>query len=214
MSYNLNNGNPHNCTIEYVDSKGEATVREIDIYNANVSDAGAVVFTSFCGLRQEFRSFRADRIVSFIDADGVVHDDISAYMRDQLGLPADMKSYSSEQWDSIFKFIQPYATLFCLVADADGARSKEEVAIAVRMVGQLCKAAGLDFCGYARRKVFKYIEKMEITDEQLSNLDNIDKEIPKATIKRMIKNVCMADGMFCEQEMGFFDVIMSEVFGN
>jgi hypothetical protein len=214
MAINLNKSEPHRCTIEYVDAKGEATMREIDIYNADVSKDGDVVLTSFCSMRMAWRTFRADRVVSFIDADGVVHDDISRYMRDTLGLPADMVSYSAEQWDTVFAFIKPYATLFCVIADADGVRTKEEITVAVRAIGRLCRSAGLEFCGYARRKVFKYIEKMEITDEQLASLDNVDKSIPKPSMRRMISNICMADGTFCQDETRLFDAVMAEVFGH
>lgn len=61
------------ATMEYVDAKGartRRTIRPSRIY----SDGDRLYLTAFCLLRGAPRTFRVDRIVSFIDEDGVVHE--------------------------------------------------------------------------------------------------------------------------------------------
>lgn len=72
--------------VEYESASGDFSRRRIMLRAVSVRDDGAVFLRALCFERNALRSFRLDRVQSIIDADGVVHKDAAAFLRDELRL--------------------------------------------------------------------------------------------------------------------------------
>jgi hypothetical protein len=72
--------------IEYESAGGDFSRRRIMLRAISVRDDGAVFLRALCFERNALRSFRLDRVLRIIDADGVVHDNPAAFLRDELRL--------------------------------------------------------------------------------------------------------------------------------
>ncbi|MEO0385072.1 MAG: WYL domain-containing protein [Pseudomonadota bacterium] len=70
---------PQDCTIDYVDSRGEASCRTITVSAVEHNNAGNIVLKAHCHVRDAPRAFRLDRVSSVTDMDGEVFEDPAAY---------------------------------------------------------------------------------------------------------------------------------------
>ncbi len=66
-------------TIEYIDSKGQSSVRRIRIIDLRQKDNGCAYVNAHCFERKAQRNFRIDRILHVIDDDGVVYDPVDFF---------------------------------------------------------------------------------------------------------------------------------------
>jgi hypothetical protein len=72
--------------IEYESASGDFSRRRIMLRAVSVRDDGVVFLRALCFERNALRCFRLDRVQSIIDADGVIHEDAAAFLRDELRL--------------------------------------------------------------------------------------------------------------------------------
>lgn len=70
---------PQDCTIDYIDSRGQTSCRTITITAVEHNQAGNIILKGLCHARDAPRAFRMDRITSVIDRDGEVFEDAPAY---------------------------------------------------------------------------------------------------------------------------------------
>lgn len=80
-----NGTDPISVTIDYVDSKGETSLRTITIHAVERNAAGHYCLKAECHAREAPRTFRLDRITDIIDVDGEVHTDVEDFLRSVLG---------------------------------------------------------------------------------------------------------------------------------
>lgn len=198
--------------IEYVDQKGKESTRPITVNCLDIDTNGKVRLQAECKLRGESRAFLADSIVSIIDYDGEVHSDVYGYLRTYMGLPEDAAAFSQANWNRLFTFANPYLTLMCILADADGRRSSEEIDTAVKVTVSLCKAIGVSVDAASKKRIRRHIADMVIDDAQLSSLDTIERIEDRSKILKALVKVCKADGEFCDEEERILENIMNEVF--
>lgn len=76
---------PATVTIEYVNSKGQESLRTITIRAIEVSTAGHLCLKAECHAKEMPRTFRLDRIQTVIDGDGEVHGKPVEFLREVLG---------------------------------------------------------------------------------------------------------------------------------
>lgn len=72
-------------TIEYLDASSKTTTRPVKVRRALADHDGGIYLRGHCYMRNASRTFRVDRIKSFIDDDGVVIDHRD-FLSDRLGI--------------------------------------------------------------------------------------------------------------------------------
>lgn len=70
--------------IEYTNQQGEVSERDIDLKAIKANSAGEIYFRAYCHLRNETRSFKADRVGRLFTARDERFDDFVDYMHSEL----------------------------------------------------------------------------------------------------------------------------------
>lgn len=122
--------------IEYESSSGELTSRRITVFGIRQGASGVAVLHAKCHERNAQRMFRVDRILSCIDYDGEVHDDVPAFMSMTFGMhpsafdEIDQRDFR-RRWERLRVLVRPQAVLFAALSRSDGLMRPDEVGIAM-----------------------------------------------------------------------------------
>lgn len=148
--------------IEYVDTKGRASVRRISVHAIEAGAGGMPCLYARCHERKAMRQFRVDRIRSCADFDGVVYPDVMQYLSETFGMgmsAAVAASAGHQRWASILDAIRADTVLLSCVSLADGARHDRETEviadylarIAEDVIGMMTDAEIVAMVRYVRR---------------------------------------------------------------
>lgn len=118
--------------IEYVDSQGRRSRRRITVWHIEASGRDKVpALYAKCHERNAMRLFRVDRIAACIDYDGVVHEDVPAYLSESFGMSLPLASAKEDQgerrWNLIVGTIRAEAVLLGAMARCDGHMVASEI---------------------------------------------------------------------------------------
>lgn len=178
---------PVTVTIEYVDSKGEDSLRTITIYAVERTAQDKLCLRAECHARERGRTFRVDRIQTVIDEQGEVFDDPEAYLRSALGDEAfdqgaantthrkPKSATNSCKEDPLIsrkeiraqfrEEARPFTRVLVAIARADGRYSKgEDVPITTFLLDHV---APIEFDNEDRAWVGGYVRRMNPTPEHV-----------------------------------------------
>lgn len=195
--------------IEYVDAAGQESRRRIRIDGIVRHPAKPMLISAFCFERMAKRSFRADRIKCYIDADGEVHEP-SAYLHEILNVPADE---NAPQAPGVSHRQQCEAGWRILVdmAWADGSLDPREVEVIVDFIvtEALLKRIDADDADWtALRRFIGRQRPPEIDpDRWIERIDREDQPVQRRLIAAA-KAVAAADGVIDPAEEELLDMIM------
>lgn len=116
---------PANLQIKYEDAQGDLTERVIHLRFVAPHD-DTLMLRAHCDMRDDVRSFRADRVIEATDLDtGEVIDDFESWLREKSGMAADFEGEDEEM-----PVIWRVARVLRCVGSADGQFRKDERRIA------------------------------------------------------------------------------------
>lgn len=167
---------PATFMIEYTDAYGSFTRRRITVKGIQKASDGTPMLYAQCHERNEPRNFRIDRIKSCIDYDGVVHDDVEAFLSEAVDLkPHRIRrtatghlaiDRTTNDWNTKRELLRPHVTVLTALALADGGVDPQEDEIIVDFCKEICarhrKAIGQD-----EDKLRRYIRRMRPAESTL-----------------------------------------------
>lgn len=118
--------------IEYVDGAGKRSRRRITVWHIEKSGRDQVpALYAKCHERNAMRMFRVDRIAARIDYDGVVHEDVPAFLSDSFGMSLPMarakENPDGRRWNLIVGAIRTETVLLSAMARCDGHMVASEI---------------------------------------------------------------------------------------
>lgn len=144
MAQQLGYAEGQSFAIEYVNSKGEASLRRITVFSLVQNSSGVPALMARCHERNATRQFRVDRIKSCIDYDGEVCEDVALFLHENFGMAHQMASRREAtddlaRWPEIREVVRPDAIVLVALSRADGLVLKSEIDIAVTYLALLAE---------------------------------------------------------------------------
>jgi hypothetical protein len=208
-------------SIEYVDSRGQQSCRPITVYSVVVGQGGIPCLYAKCHLRKEMRSFRIDRIREVFDLDGMVHDDVPAFLHETLGIEPSVPSRASaneltENWSQMRSACRPFAHLLAGLSRADGVMVQEEIEVAADYCIRLCERRKFAPCLNTDHAFRRYIKNLRPDHEAIMSacdvlLNSGVEEI--VLFLRAGKAVIHADGKLYPEETAMLNEISVHLTG-
>jgi hypothetical protein len=109
--------------IEYVDSRGRSSTRRVTVWSIEAGAGGMPCLYAKCHERQAMRQFRVDRIRSCADYDGVVHEDVMAFLSECFGIQIAVSTAEAapvDRWANVLATVRADAVLLACVSHSDG----------------------------------------------------------------------------------------------
>lgn len=209
--------NPASFMIEYTDAYGSFTRRRITVEAIQKASDGTPMLYAQCHERNEPRNFRIDRIKSCIDYDGVVHDDVEAFLNEAIGLkPHRIRRIAtghlaigptSKDWNAKREMLRPYVTILTALALADGGVDPPET----EKIIDFCKEMGArhrKVIGGDEDKLRRYIKRMRPAE---TNLDTACSKLATRSLAdrrllfRTADELARVDGKVDDVEIAFLE---------
>jgi len=211
-------GENRSFMIEYVDSKGDFSARRITINRLEVDESNVVIH-AFCHERGAQRTFIMSRIAAIIDFDGVVHDDVAAFISENFGnqirFIAD-KHASERAWETFKSCVIPDIDILLAVSIADGKKSKHESEAIVDIGVKLAADEGIHLDQENEKRFLGYVKRVR------PDLDAIDRACRTVFGRGKSRNVKLlnavvrvmdADGKRDDEEIIFLERFCKYITG-
>lgn len=162
----------HLFIIDYRDVRGRVTSRRVTVMGVIPGAGGIPLLQCHCHERGADRQFRTDRILTCYDMDGVVHEDVPAFLYQALGLPiaATVRTEGFEDrnaWPRIRSQVRPHATLLSAISHADDFMCDEEVLVIVDHCEATAGRAEFVFPPDTRELFERYVRRQRPTREAI-----------------------------------------------
>lgn len=219
----------HYFMIEYQDSKGATSRRRITVHTIKEGSDGSPVLAGICHERKAYRMFRADRILSCIDLDGVIYDDVPLFLHETFGLPmatltprpkvaktARADAPAERHWMPLRNVAKPHATLLVALSQSDGALSEAEMAIAERHCLAVVDDAGFDLSPDEHRRMLDYIRRLRPSAPTIRESCELLFASDTETIRRFLETALElvdSDGQRHPAEVKLLDRIARDLTG-
>lgn len=208
--------------IEYRDGRGRISTRRVTVWGIKEGRGAVPLLHCTCHERRAHRSFRADRILSCIDLDGEVHDDVPAFLAETFGMsPAtaartEPKAAPSSVWHRARPVIRHHATLLAALSLSDATMRDEEIVVAVEHCSRVADAAELPLDEDGIGKLERYIRRQRPTREAIWDACEELRRGDAATTRRLLASAVAlvdADGVRHDDEIDLLNDIAMELTG-
>lgn len=205
--------------IEYVDSKGQPSLRRITVWNIISGYGGIPCLLAFCYERNARRQFRIDRIKSCIDFDGQVYADVPAFLVENFGMSTSMASASAadgDRWHEVLGNIRTEATILSSIIRADGRLRLGEVDAVVEYLWRRAEATGIQLSPREVIALQRYVNRLRPTEDAIFRaLDKLSHGSP-SSINRLLSAAVVAmdsDGSRHNAEIALVNAIAKDLIG-
>lgn len=156
--------------IEYTDSRGDRSVRRVSVYGVKAGAGNVPMLVCKCHERQATRTFRADRISRCFDYDGVVYDDVPAFLQETLGLSpqAASRSYTDDEkevWKQTRLMLRPQVIFLTSLAHVDGSFHQFEMEVIVEHCSRAAHRRNLGLTETTHHNLVRYVTRSYPTAE-------------------------------------------------
>ncbi len=152
--------------IDYTDAAGKPSRRRITVWHIEQGSGGIPCLYARCHERAAMRNFRVDRIACCIDYDGVVHDDVPAFLSETFGMSlglASARPAAVDSWQPIKNAIWADAVLLAAISRVDAKRHDSETDVATRHLVALAERAGQMLTESDITAVWRYVARLRPT---------------------------------------------------
>lgn len=211
-------GENRSFMIEYVDSKGDFSARRITINRLEVDESNVVVH-AFCHERKAQRTFIMSRISSIIDFDGVVHDDVAAFIAENFGnqIRSIAEKHASEkEWDTFKSCVIPDIDILLAVSIADGKKSKNETEVIIDIGVKLAADDGIHLDQENEKRFQGYVKRVRPDFDAIDRACRIVFERKKSRNVKLLNAVVKvmdADGKRDDEEISFLERFCKYITG-
>lgn len=207
--------------IEYVGSSGERSTRPITVISLKQGAAGVPMLFAKCHLRKTTRTFRVDRIVSCIDFDGEVHEDIATFLFDNFGMAHHLASRTvspeeTDTWNRFRKAHRQHLILLAAISHADEHMTPPEIAVIADFCAKEADLMGIPTSEAFERSAVSYIKRLRPdTDHIAASLDALTSEPTDAVMRTLVAalSVVDADGVRHPEERALLNEVAMELIG-
>lgn len=199
-------------TIEYQDSAGYRTHRAIELH-AIYGDEIQTYLEAFCYLRNDKRTFVAQRIITIYDADGIEIADQQGFFLGVFGVdinPNNPKATEYGTWNSARINITHQALLLKLLAASDDDIHPEEIKETVEHCVQLAGQVSQKYLNLIPEIVKSVTATRETVAESLKYISKLSKN-EKSFFLQGCANVIAADGKIDASETELLKVFKNEL---
>lgn len=205
--------------IEYVDTKGSASVRRISVYSVEAGSGGMPCLYARCHERKAMRQFRVDRIRSCADFDGVVYPDVLKFLSDTFGMAmSDAVAASSghQRWSSVLHAIRAEAVLLSCVSLADGSRHDRETESMADYLSRIAEDAVGIMTDAEIVAMVRYVQRLRPGPEAITAAVEAMRRKESGHQRRFFSacvDVMDADGFRRSSEKAMIDDLCAEIVG-
>jgi len=207
--------------IEYRDSKGQLSARRITVWGLKSGIGSVPVLVATCHERRAQRTFRVDRILACVDYDGVVHDDVPAFLSETLGMTEAAATRTSKpedaaNWSRIRRLVQKEAILLTALSHSDGLMHQLEIEVTLRRCEQIIQKQGLYLNEACLRSLERYLRRLRPTERDIAEaLEVVTRSDPRDIISFLTSSVHLidADGIRHRDEVGLINDVSVELTG-
>lgn len=207
--------------IEYLDSAGRASTRRITVFEIVEGKAGMPCLMARCHERNAVRQFRVDRIRSCADFNGEVHEDVSAFLYDNLGMSPAIASEArarleSDNWNVVLPAIRSDSVLLAAIAKSDGLLRTVEIDAATQYLAWSVERSGIMLSDADIERIANHVRRLRPTRDAISrSLDALATRDRKQVIDllRACVSVMNADGNQHPAEIAMINAISLDLVG-
>lgn len=207
--------------IEYVGSSGERSTRPITVLSLKQGVAGVPMLFAKCHLRKTTRTFRVDRIVSCIDFDGEVHEDIATFLFENFGMSPQLATRTASQqdsdnWNSFRKAHKQHLILLAAISHADTQMTAPEVEVISDFCSKEAELLRLPTSEAFTRSAVSFIMRLRPEMPHIAAaIDALASEPADAVMRTLVAALAVvdADGVRHAEERAFLNEVAMELIG-
>lgn len=209
--------------IEYRDSAGRRSARRITVWGIVAGANGVPSLIARCHERQAQRQFRIDRIVSVVDYDGEVFEDVPAFLVENFGMShllagrrGDDAMGRDRVWSDVLEAIRHDAVILSALARSDGKAVAVEVDAAADHLSQLAERNGAMLDEAQILAIYRYANRLRPTEEAIVRaLRFLQQQSPQHVKRLLIASAAIidADGLRHPNEIALLNAVAEDLLG-
>jgi tellurite resistance protein len=207
--------------IEYVNTAGVCSTRSITVLSLKRGGDEVPMLFAKCHMRQMVRSFRVDRIVTCIDYNGEVHDDVPLYLFENFGMSQDEAARRNSDvdrlaWNQVRREHANHLMLLSALSHADAEMIEAEVQVISDYCASEAQNSGLTTSDGFLKLARAYVRRLRPTQTNINSaLRELASEDHQSIMRALLAALAVvdADGIRHASETALLNEVALELIG-